>query len=120
MATILCVDDSTLMREMVSFALQEAGFEVKTCCDGEEALSVAKLSSFAMVITDLNMPKLDGVKLIESLRRLEKYKFTPILMLTTEASAERKLAGKQAGATGWIVKPFQPEQLVGIAQKLLR
>lgn len=120
MLPILCVDDSILMREMVSFTLKEAGYSVKTCSDGQEALDAAKQGSFSMVITDLNMPKMDGVQLIEALRRLEKYKFTPILMLTTESAAEKKLAGKQAGATGWIVKPFQPEQLIGVAQKLLR
>lgn len=119
MATILCVDDSTLMREMVSFTLTGAGYDVKTCVDGEEALAQAKSRKFDMVITDLNMPKLDGVQLISSLRQLDPYRFTPILMLTTESSAERKQAGKQAGATGWIVKPFQPEKLVEVAKKLL-
>lgn len=120
MPTILCVDDSTLMREMVSFTLKEAGFEVQTCGDGQEALELAQRDTFAMVITDLNMPRLNGVGLIQALRQLSPYKFTPILMLTTESAAEMKLAGKQAGATGWLVKPFQPDQLVAVAQKLMR
>ena len=103
---------------MVSFTLKEAGFEVQVCCDGQEALEVAQKSCFSMVITDLNMPRLNGVGLIQALRQLSPYKFTPILMLTTESAVEMKLAGKQAGATGWLVKPFEPTQLVAVAKKL--
>ncbi len=108
-----------MMRQMVSFTLEEAGFDVQVCSAGQEALEVAQKKRFGMVITDLNMPRLDGVGLIQALRKLEPYKFTPILMLTTESAVEKKQAGKQAGATGWLTKPFEPTQLVAVAKKLM-
>lgn len=119
MATILAVDDSASMREMVSFTLKSAGFEVTEAEDGVDALSKANGSSFNLVLADVNMPNMDGITLIKELRSLPSYKFTPMLMLTTEAGAEKKAEGKAAGATGWIVKPFNPDQLVATIKKVL-
>lgn len=120
MRRILAVDDSPSMREMVSLALSGAGFDVTQANDGEEALSVARTRSFDLVLSDVNMPRMDGIALIRALRAEVAYRHTPILMLTTESSAERKREGKAAGATGWIVKPFDPEQLVATMQRVLR
>lgn len=120
MASILAVDDSTSMRQMVSFTLKGAGYEVVEASDGVEALNIAKTRGFDMVITDVNMPNMDGITLIGELRGLASYKFTPLLMLTTESSPEKKQQGRAAGATGWIVKPFNPEQLLGTVKKVLR
>ncbi len=119
MASILTVDDSTSMRQMVSFTLKGAGYEVVESVDGVEALEVAKTRSFDLVVTDVNMPNMDGITLIKELRNLPDFKFTPILMLTTESAAEKKQEGKAAGATGWIVKPFDPEQLLSTIKKVL-
>lgn len=119
MASILAVDDSTSMRQMVLFTLQQAGYEVVEASDGVEALEVANTRSFDLVITDVNMPNMDGITLIGKLRSLQDFKFTPILMLTTESSSEKKQAGKTAGATGWIVKPFDPERLLETIKKVL-
>ncbi len=119
MASILAVDDSTSMRQMVSFTLKGAGYDVTEAADGDEALKIAKSSSFNLVITDVNMPNMDGITLTKELRALPAYKFIPILTLTTEASTDKKMAGKQAGATGWIVKPFNPEQLLATVKKVL-
>ncbi len=119
MASILAVDDSASMRQMVSFTLKGAGYEVVEASDGVQALSVAKTRKFNLVITDVNMPNMDGISLIKELRALPNYKFTPLLMLTTESSPEKKQQGKAAGATGWIVKPFNPEQLLGTVKKVL-
>lgn len=119
MASILAVDDSASMREMVSFTLKSAGFDVTEAEDGVDALSKANGSSFNLVLADVNMPNMDGITLIKELRSLPSYKFTPMLMLTTEAGADKKAEGKAAGATGWIVKPFNPDQLVATIQKVL-
>jgi len=119
MASILAVDDSTSMRQMVSFTLKGAGYDVVEASDGLEALGIAKTRGFDMVITDVNMPNMDGITLIGELRALPSFKFTPLLMLTTESSPEKKQQGKAAGATGWIVKPFNPEQLLGTVKKVL-
>lgn len=120
MAKILAVDDSASMRQMVSFTLKSAGHDVHEAADGREALGTAKAQGkFDLVISDINMPNMDGIALIKELRSLENYKFTPILMLTTESSAEKKGEGKAAGATGWIVKPFNPEQLIATINKVL-
>lgn len=119
MASILAVDDSASMREMVSFTLKSAGFDVTEAEDGVDALSKANGSSFNLVLADVNMPNMDGITLIKELRALPSYKFTPMLMLTTEAGADKKAEGKAAGATGWIVKPFNPDQLVATIQKVL-
>jgi two-component system chemotaxis response regulator CheY len=119
MASILTVDDSTSMRQMVSFTLKGAGYEVVESVDGVEALEIAKTRAFDLVVTDVNMPNMDGITLIKELRNLPDYKFTPLLMLTTESAADKKQEGKAAGATGWIVKPFDPEQLLSTIKKVL-
>ena len=116
--TILAVDDSASMRQMVGFTLRNAGYEVIAAEDGEDAL--AKLRGpIHMVITDLNMPKMDGLELIRRIRANPSYKYIPLLMLTTETQETKKLAGKQAGATGWIAKPFSAVQLVAVVKKVL-
>ena len=119
MASILAVDDSASMRQMVSFTLKGAGYDVTEAKDGQEALTIAKGNKFNLVITDVNMPNMDGITLTKELRTLPAYKFIPILTLTTESSADKKMAGKQAGATGWIVKPFNPDQLLATVKKVL-
>lgn len=116
---ILAVDDSASMRQMVAFALTSAGFEVVEAEDGVVALEKAKKEKFSAVVADVNMPNIDGITLIRHLRQLPEYKFTPLLMLTTEAGLEKKQEGKAAGATGWLVKPFNPEQLVATLRKVL-
>lgn len=120
MAKILAVDDSASMRQMVTFTLQGAGHEVVQAADGKLALAAAQKDDFKLVLTDLNMPNMNGLELIKSLRQLSNYKFTPILMLTTESQADMKQQGKAAGATGWIVKPFNPDQLLNTVKKVLR
>ena len=117
--TIMTVDDSASVRQMVSLTLKDAGYTVIEACDGKDA--VAKLSGqIDLVITDLNMPNMDGIELIKAVRATAQYKFTPVVMLTTESQASKKEEGKSAGATGWIVKPFKPDQLLAVAKKLLR
>lgn len=120
MKKILAVDDSASMRQMVVFTLKKAGYSVVDAKDGVEALEIAKSQSFDAVISDVNMPNMDGITLIRHLRGLPAYKFTPLLMLTTESGSEKKLEGKAAGATGWIVKPFNPDQLLAVIQKVIR
>ena len=115
----MTVDDSASVRQMVMFTLANAGYEVVEAIDGKDAL--AKLADFPvdMVIADLNMPRMDGIELIRGLRADQRHKFIPIIMLTTEAQAKKKEEGRAAGATGWIVKPFKPEQLVAVVKKVL-
>jgi two-component system chemotaxis response regulator CheY len=116
---IMTVDDSASVRQMVAFTLKKEGYDVIEASDGKDALS--KLSgTIDMVITDLNMPNLDGIGLIKGIRAQAAYKFIPIVMLTTESQAGKKAEGKSAGATGWIVKPFTPDQLVAVVKKVLR
>lgn len=120
MAKILAVDDSASMRQMVSFTLKGAGHEVLEASDGVEALALAQSSTgIDLVISDINMPNMDGISLIKALRQLTPFKFTPILMLTTESGSDKKGEGKAAGATGWIVKPFNPDQLLATIGKVL-
>jgi two-component system chemotaxis response regulator CheY len=107
------------MRQMVTFTLRGAGYDVLEASDGQAALQLAKTTRVDLVLTDINMPKMDGIALIQALRALPGYKFTPILTLTTESTADKKQAGKAAGATGWIVKPFNPEQLLAVIKKVL-
>lgn len=116
---ILAVDDSASMRQMVRFTLESAGYEVVQATDGQEALEYAKGGHADLVLTDVNMPRMDGITLVKELRNLASYKGVPILVLTTEAGQDTKMAGKQAGATGWIVKPFNPEQLLATIQRVL-
>jgi two-component system, chemotaxis family, chemotaxis protein CheY len=119
MATILTVDDTSTMRQMISFTLSSVGYEVTQASDGQEGLKIAQTRKFDLVIADVNMPNMDGITLVKSLRSLPEYKFTPILMLTTESQDSKRQEGKSAGATGWIVKPFNPEQLINIVRKVL-
>lgn len=116
---ILAVDDSASMRQMVSFTLKGAGYEVEEAADGQQALTKAKGGKFNLVISDVNMPVMDGISLIKELRTLPDYKFIPILMLTTESTSDKKQEGKSAGATGWIVKPFNPDQLLATVKKVV-
>lgn len=120
--TVLIVDVSTSMRQMVTFTLRGAGYEVIEGSNGQEALdrlTSTPTNKVDLVITDLNMPVMDGMTLIRQLRAKPSMRFTPILMLTTESSDTRKAEGKAAGATGWIIKPFQPEQLLRVIEKVL-
>ncbi|MBI1362417.1 MAG: response regulator [Proteobacteria bacterium] len=118
--TILTVDDSASIRQMVTFTLKQAGYTVVEADDGSKGLEVAKsVGDIALVLTDLNMPNMNGLELIRNLRQLPAFKFTPILMLTTESDETKKMEGKQAGATGWIVKPFNPEQLLKVIEKVI-
>ena len=119
MASILLVDDSASMREMVSFTLKGVGHEVSEAEDGVEALDFAKKISVDLVVTDVNMPNMDGITLTAELRKLDSYKFIPILILTTETGSVRKEQGKVAGATGWIEKPFDPDNLLGTINRVL-
>jgi two-component system chemotaxis response regulator CheY len=119
MSKILAVDDSASMRQMVTFTLKGAGFEVVEAVDGVDGLAKAKSGAFDLVLSDVNMPNMDGIELVKNLRSLPNYKFTPILMLTTESGSNKKMEGKQAGATGWIVKPFNPDQLLNTIKRVL-
>lgn len=116
--TIMTVDDSASIRQMVTFTLKEAGYDVVEAVDGKDALSKVN-GNIGMVITDLNMPNLDGIGLIRELRKSAACKFIPIIMLTTESQDSKKQEGKAAGATGWIVKPFTPDQLLAVVKKVL-
>ena len=120
MTRILAVDDSPSMRDMVRIALSSAGFDVTSASDGKEALDLARQSGYDLVLSDVNMPVMDGNELIRALRAESAYRHTPILMLPTEAGPDRKKEGKDAGATGWIVKPFDPAQLVATMHRVLR
>ncbi|HWZ64763.1 MAG TPA: response regulator [Steroidobacteraceae bacterium] len=119
MARILAVDDSPSMRQLVKLTLSSGGHEVDVATDGVEALLVADKQQFDVVITDVNMPNMDGIALVRELRRRSNYRFTPLLMLTTESTSDRKQQGKEAGATGWLVKPFDPDRLLSIVTKVL-
>ena len=117
--SILAVDDSASMRQMVRFTLEGAGYQVLQAADGNEALEVARTRAVDLVLTDVNMPGMDGITLVRELRTLPAYKFVLMLVLTTESGAETKQRGKQAGATGWIVKPFNPDQLLATIARVL-
>lgn len=119
MPKILAVDDSPSMRSMVSFTLKKAGYDIDLAEDGVEALDIAKDNYFDLVITDVNMPNMDGITLISELRGLSSYRFTPLLVLTTESGSDKKAEGKAAGATGWIVKPFDPDQLIAVVERVI-
>ena len=116
---IMTVDDSASIRQMVGFTLRNAGYDVIESEDGQEALDVLEKESVDMLITDLNMPNVDGIKLIKEVRQRESTKYIPIIMLTTESQDDKKKQGREAGATGWIVKPFRPDQLINVVTKVL-
>jgi two-component system chemotaxis response regulator CheY len=115
---ILTVDDSKTMRDMVSYTLRKAGFDVNEAEDGKKALAVLAGGRFDLVITDLNMPVMDGITLIRNVRSGSQHRSVPILILTTEADGAKKAEGKAAGATGWLVKPFSPDKLVEVVQRV--
>lgn len=117
--TVLCVDDSASIRQMVGFTLKSAGYEVVEAVDGMDGLDKAKARAVDLVLTDQNMPRMDGLALIKSLRVLPQYKSVPILMLTTESSDAMKAQGRAAGATGWLVKPFDPMKLIEVVKKVI-
>jgi two-component system, chemotaxis family, chemotaxis protein CheY len=119
MAQILTVDDSVTMRQMVKFTLSRAGHEVDEAGDVDAALQRIMGKQYDLVLADLNMPGKNGIELVKALRALPQYKFTPILMLTTESEAGLKQAGKAAGATGWVVKPFDPDALMTVVKQVL-
>ena len=120
MKTILTVDDSATIRQMTSLVLQGAGYEVIEAVDGSDALAKLAGKEVHLVLTDINMPEMDGIELTRQLRSIPEYKFVPVIMLTTESQPEKKLQGKAVGATGWIVKPFDPDQLLAVVKKVLR
>jgi len=116
---ILIVDDSASVRQVVSIALRGAGYDVLEGCDGKDALSKLQGQKVHMIISDVNMPNMDGISLVKAVKQLPAYKFTPIVMLTTESQESKKREGQEAGAKAWIVKPFKPDQLLGVVQKLV-
>ena len=120
MAKILAVDDSASMRQMVAHTLRGAGFDVVEAKDGQDALEKADKNKVDLVLTDVNMPRLDGIGLVKALRAKPSYKFVPILLLTTESGTDKKAEGKKAGATGWLVKPFDPAKLLATIKKVVR
>ena len=120
MHSILAVDDSASMRQMVSFTLKNAGYDVVEAHDGEDVVEKARARDFHLVLTDQNMPRLDGIGLTRKLRDMPKFKHTPILILTTESGEQMKQAGRAAGATGWLVKPFDPAKLIEVVGKVIR
>ena len=116
---IMTADDSASIRQMVAFTIKQYGYEVIEAVDGQDALAKLATQKVDLLLTDLNMPKLDGIEVIKGVRRSALNKFIPIVMLTTESQDHQKAAGKAAGASGWIVKPFKPDQLTGVIKKLL-
>lgn len=120
MHSILAVDDSASMRQMVAFTLKGAGYNVIEAADGQEALDKARAGNIDLVLTDQNMPRMDGITLVQSLREMPAYATTPILILTTESGSDMKARGKAAGATGWLVKPFDPGKLLDVVRKVIR
>lgn len=117
--SILAIDDSASIRQMVSFTLKSSGYDVVEAVDGMDGLEKAKTKSFNLILSDQNMPRMDGLTLVKNLRALPQYKTVPILMLTTESSDAMKSQGKAAGATGWLVKPFDPQKLVEVVKKVI-
>ena len=116
---ILAVDDSLSIRKSLSFILGQEGYEVVEAEDGVDALEKAQADKFALIITDINMPRMDGIELTKQIRQTQGYKFTPIIALTTENQQEKMEEGKAAGATGWIVKPFTAEKLLAVVKKIV-
>ena len=117
--SILIVDDSASVRQVVSISLRGAGYDVMEGSDGRDALSKLKGQKVHLIISDVNMPNMDGISMVKAIKQMPAYKFTPIVMLTTESQETKKREGQEAGAKAWIVKPFKPEQLLGVVQKLV-
>jgi two-component system chemotaxis response regulator CheY len=120
MKTIMTVDDSASMRQMVGLVLRGAGYAVVEAADGADGLSKLEGQDLGLVLSDINMPNMDGLEFTRQLRAMPQYKFVPIVLLTTESHPEKKQEGKAAGATAWIVKPFDPEQLLTVVKKVMR
>jgi two-component system chemotaxis response regulator CheY len=120
MRRIMTVDDSPSLRQMVALTLESAGYEVVEASDARDALGKLGGREYHLFLTDLNMPGMDGIELTRKLRSMQEYRFVPIVLLTTESQQEKKMQGKAAGATGWIVKPFQPEGLLATVKKVMR
>jgi two-component system chemotaxis response regulator CheY len=118
--TALIVDDSGVMRQVVAYTLREAGYQVTEAADGKQAVGCLDAGSYNLIITDLNMPEMDGVTFITHARKHPQNRFAPILMLTTESGAEQRQRGKDAGATAWLVKPFDPDKLLAVISKVVR
>ena len=117
--TIMIIDDSMSLRQVVGIALGGAGYEVLEACDGRDALGMLTGQKIHLMICDVNMPNLDGIGFLKALRELPGYKFTPVIMLTTEAGEDKKREGQAAGAKAWVVKPFQPPQMLAAVAKLV-
>lgn len=117
--TIMIVDDSISMRQVVGMALKGAGYDVLEGSDGKDALSKLSGQKVHLIISDVNMPNMDGINFVKALKQMPNYKFTPVIMLTTESQEAKKQEGQAAGAKAWVVKPFKPEQLLGAVQKLV-
>ena len=117
--TIMIVDDSASLRQVVSIALKGAGYNVVEACDGRDALGKLNGQKIHLIISDVNMPNMDGITFVTEAKKLPAYKFTPVIMLTTEASEAKKQAGQAAGAKAWVVKPFQPAQMLAAVSKLI-
>jgi two-component system chemotaxis response regulator CheY len=116
---ILIVDDSASVRQVVSISLKQAGYDVIEGVDGKDALKQLTGQKVHLIISDVNMPNMDGISLVKAVKQMPAYKFTPIVMLTTESQEAKKKEGQEAGAKAWVVKPFKPEQLLGVVQKLV-
>ena len=119
MAKILVVEDSTSMRGLITVTLEQAGYQVLQAADGEAGYALAQRQAADLVITDVNMPRMDGMTLLKQLRRLPAYRHTPILVLTTEMSEEKRQIARQSGASGWLVKPFKPQALLSVLQRFV-
>lgn len=117
--TVMIVDDSASLRQVVSMTLKSAGYDVLEACDGKDALAKLTGQRVHLIISDVNMPNMDGISFVRELKKNPGYKFTPVIMLTTEAQENKKLEGQQAGAKAWVVKPFQPAQMLSAVSKLI-
>jgi len=117
--TIMIVDDSASLRQVVSIALKGAGYDTMEACDGKDALAKLGSKKINLIISDVNMPNMDGITFVKELKKNPKHKFTPVIMLTTESQAEKKAQGQAAGAKAWVVKPFQPQQMLTAVGKLV-
>ena len=118
--TIMIVDDSASLRQVVGITLRGAGYDVLEGDNGQTALSQLKGQRVHLIISDVNMPQMDGITFVKAVKQMPAYKFTPIVMLTTESADEKKRAGQDAGAKAWMTKPFRPDQLLGVVQKLVQ
>ncbi|MGD7034014.1 response regulator [Methylotuvimicrobium buryatense] len=117
--TVMIVDDSASIRQVVSIALKGAGYQVIEACDGQDGLAKVSGQRVHLIISDVNMPKMDGISFVKELKKIPETKFIPVIMLTTESMQAKKQEGQAAGARAWVVKPFQPEQMIAAVSKLI-